>query len=227
MGSVIGSITDAIGLTQHGNERKAAKLAAQASAQGFAMSKESIALAKEQLAFQKQQYTDWQGIYGDIQTNLGDYYNSLTPDKIATLGLENQQREFQVVNDSIKRDFAQRNLQNSGQETATKTNAAYSNASARAQIRTNAPKEVAAEKLKFLGVGLGQGTQLLSNIGNAASNITNSFSSGVNSRTNIAGQYLSQQTSLATTGMQNTAQILSNFSYLPGGGPKGGAGYGR
>lgn len=209
MGSIFGGITDAIGLTNHAGEKKAAAAAASNAAAANAMSAEQIQLAKDQLDFTKEQYTDWKNIYGDIQTNLGEYYKNLTPDKITALGLENQQREYQQVEASIKRDFAQRGLSNSGQETTASTIAKVQNATARAKIRSSADQDVVNEQLKFLGVGLGQGTELLGVVGNAANNVTNAFNTGINSRTNIANSYLGRATAIGTTGMQNMGSIAN------------------
>ena len=90
MGDVVGGITDAIGLTNNKGEKEAAKNAARAADNSYALSKEAI-------EFQKEQYKDWKAVYGDIQTNLGDYYKNLTPEKIISVGLTNQQKEYQAA----------------------------------------------------------------------------------------------------------------------------------
>ncbi len=214
MGGIIGGITDAIGLTDHAGERKAANAANAANAQALVMSKEQIELAKEQLQFQKDQYGDWKDVYGDVQENLGTYYKNLTPDKLVTLGLENQQREFQAVDTSIRRELAQKGLTNSGVEQAVTSDIAFKNASARATIRTNADQTANEEKMKFLGIGLGQGTQMLGIIGNAAANVTNAYSNAVNSRTSIAGSYIGQKTALSVQRQDTMGQVAG--SYLGG-----------
>jgi len=216
MGSVFGGITDAIGLTDYKGEKQAAAASAAASRHGYELSKEQIEMAKEQIAFTKEQYADWQNIYGDLQENLGEYYKSLTPEKLTTLGLENQQREFQQVDTALRREFAQKGITGSGEETAALTGVAYSNAAARAKIRASADKTVAEEKLKFLGVGLGQGSQLLAGVGDAASNVTQAYSTGIGSRTSIAQSYISQQTALSKANMEFTRDMASiGTSYLP------------
>jgi len=216
MGSIVGGITDAIGLTNHAGEKKAAAAAAENAAAANAMSAEQIQLAKDQLEFTKDQYTDWKNIYGDIQTNLGNYYKNLTPDKLVSLGLEKQQQEYQAVEKSIARDFAQRGLSNSGQETTASTVAKVQNATARATIRSSGDQMAAEEKLKFLGVGLGQGTQLLSTVGNSAANVTNSFATGINSRTSMANSYLSQSTNLGVANMNAMSDVISSAAYIAG-----------
>lgn len=208
MGKVFGGITDAIGLTDHKGEKKAAQAASAANAQAVAMSKEQIELAKEQLDFQKEQYQDWNNIYGDIQKNLGDYYENLSPDKLVAMGLQNQQREFQQVSTAIKRDMAQRGLSNSGLDVNANVVAGLQNATARAAIRTNAQQMANEQKMGFLGIGLGQGTQMLGQINNAAANVTSSFSNAVNSRTSAANNYLNRQNNLTALNMDSNQQMF-------------------
>lgn len=209
MGKFVGGITDAIGLTDNKGEKRAAAAAAEASAQGYALSKEQIQMAKDELQFQKDQYQDWKNVYGDIQENLGDYYKTLTPEKITTLGLENQQKEYQAVQAAIERDLTQRGLTGSGIEAKELTSAAVSNAVARAQIRSTAEDTATEKKMQFLSLGLGQGTQMLGTIANSASNVTGAYSSAVANRTSTANAYLNTYSNLATTGMSNMGKIAS------------------
>ena len=202
MGKIVGGITDAVGLTDHEGERKAAKAASSANSAAIQLSKEQLEMAKAELQFQKDQYQDWKNIYGDMQENLGNYYKNLDPDQVATMGLQNQQREYQQVRNSIERDFAQRGLTNSGQETSSLATTAVQNATARASIRENAAQATAERKMQFLGLGLGQGTQMLGLVGNASNNVTNAFSSAVNSRTNMANSYLNSSTQLSMANMK-------------------------
>lgn len=218
MGSIIGKVTDAVGLTNHEAEEDAARLAQQNSAAGFALSKEQIALMKEQLEFQKEQYEDWKGIYGDIQDNLGEYYNDLNEDDLVALGLQNQQREYQEAVKLIKRDAAQRGITDSGLEFAATTSATFQNAEARAKIRTGGAKEVAEQQLSFLGVGLGQGAQLLGNINNASSNVNNAFNTGVNARTNTAANFIQQRTQFGLANIEAMGQIVGTAVGFAGGG---------
>ncbi len=208
MGGIVGGITDAIGLTNNKGEKAAARAASEANAQSYALSKEQIALAKEQLEFQKSQYADWKEIYGDIEENLAEYYKELTPTKLTAMGLENQQREFQAARTAIARDYAQRGLTGSGMEAATGTALTYANAEARARIRTEAPEKTVQAKLGFLGVGLGQGAGLLSNVNAAASNVNTAYSTGVNSRTAMANSYIGQQTQFSTNNTNAMGQLV-------------------
>ena len=208
MGDVIGGITDAVGLTNRKGEKKAAQAAADANKAAVAMSKEQIDFSKEQLEFQKEQYADWEAVYGSLQQNLGDYYNSLDADELVTLGLENQQKECQAVETSIRRDAAQRGLKNSGLEYYEVNKAKVGNAIARASIRTSGDKMVAEEKLKFLGVGLGQGTALLGNVGSSANTVTSAYNSGINSRNNFGNSYINQSTQLGVQNMNSMGDLI-------------------
>lgn len=204
MGKVLGKVTDAIGLTDYEGQEKAAKSAANAQGQALAMT-------KEQLAFQKEQYADWKAVYGDIQTNLGQYYKSLTPDKITALGLENQQREFQVAMSEVDAEFARRGISpDSGLAVATKAKGTFQNAEARAKIRSGADQAVAEAKLGFLGVGLGQGAQMLGIIGNA-------YNTGINSQTGIATNAQNNYTQRSGNNMGFVNDIAGTaFGFLKG-----------
>lgn len=206
MGKVFGKVTDAIGLTDYEGQEKAAKNANAANAQ-------ALALTKEQIAFQKEQYADWKNVYGDLQKNLGEYYKNLTGEKITALGLQNQQAEYQRAVTALEEEATQRGISGSGMEFAVKSNLTFNNAEARARIRTESDQKVAEQKLGFLGVGLGQGTQMLGIIGNA-------YNTGINARTNTANNYMNQYTNLSSnnTGfVQGIAGTAAGY-YLPAGG---------
>lgn len=222
MGSIVSGITDAIGLTDTAGEKRAAEAAAAAQAQTAAMSKEQIELMKEQLQFQKDQYSDWKAVYGDIQENLGEYYNNLTGDKIATMGLQNQQKEYQAAVKAIEKDAAQRGIANSGVEYATKSAATFQNAAIKADIRSTADQKAAEQKLGFLGVGLGQGTQMLGEINNAASNVNTAFNTGIGATTQFATNQLSRSTTLNTNNTNAIGEVVgSAIGWASGGASKG------
>lgn len=207
MGNFIGKVTDTIGLTDHAGEKRAAEAATNAQNGANEMSKDAIDFQKQQLEFQKEQYADWNNVYGDIQKNLGDYYKNLDPDKLVSLGLENQQKQFQQVQDSIKRDFAQRGITNAGQEIALTANNAVQNATAKAAIRTNADQTANQAKMNFLSLGLGQGTQMLGTINNASANVGSAYNAGVNSLSNSAASYLNKSTQYGVQSMQSMADL--------------------
>lgn len=201
MGKIVSTVTDAVGLTDTKGQEKAAKGAAAAQAN-------SLAMTKEQLAFMKEQYADWKAVYGDVQTNLGTYYKNLTPEKITALGLENQQREFQIASAEVDKMFAQKGIApTSGMAVHTKATATFQNAEARAKIRSSAEQDVADEKLKFLGVGLGQGAQMLGTISNA-------YNTGITTQANVGNNSLNNSTSLSQSNSNTMGDI---FGFLSGG----------
>lgn len=200
MGKIFGKVTDAVGLTDYAGQEKAAKAAGASSAA-------ALALTKEQIAFQKEQYADWKAVYGDLQKNLGEYYKKLTPEKVTALGLENQQKEFQAAMEQVDANFARRGIsQDSGIVQATRAKATFQNAEARATIRTNAEQKVQDAKLGFLGVGLGQGTQMLGIVGNA-------YNTGINSQTGIATNAMSNYTQRSANNANTVGDL---FGFLSG-----------
>lgn len=202
MGGIVGGITDAIGLTDHKGQAKAQASADRAAGNSYALSKEAI-------AFQKEQYKDWKAIYGDIQENLGEYYKNLTPEKLTSVGLVNQQKEYQMMKLNLEKEFAQKGISGSGVETAMKTSLAFQNAEARAGIRTGAEEAVAEKKLQFLGVGLGQGTAMLGNIAGVTT-------AGAATQANIAGQYLGQATQYGTNNQAAMSDLIGSAAYIAG-----------
>jgi len=175
MGSVVSKVTDAVGLTDNAGAEDARAQSAQSAA--F-----SQAMTKEQLEFQKEQYEDWKDIYGDLQENLGEYYNNLDPEDYEARGLQAVQKDFQMAKDRAETSLAQRGLSSSGIQAATDVAMESQAAMGRANVRMNAPDQVANMKQGFLGLGLGQGTQML----------------GI-------------QAGVANTGAQTGASMASNF----------------
>ena len=204
MGKIVGKVTDAVGLTDNKGAASAAKASAAAGAAATAMS-------KEQIEFAKKQYEDWKKIYGPIETNLGEYYKNLTPEKLTSLGLQNQQKEFQIAQAATAQDMAQRGITDSGIDIAAQTNLKFQNATARATIRTDAEQKVAEQKLQFLGVGLGQGSGLLANVGNASA-------TAVGAQTSLANAARSQYTSLSTANMSAMGDLVGAGAFLATGG---------
>lgn len=163
----IKSATDAIGLTDHKGAEKAREQSAKAQ-------QASIDMTEEQLAFQREQYEDWKNIYGDLQENLGNYYTSLDPKDYEARGLQAVQQEYQAAKTNLDRSLAQRGISSSGLQAAADTSFSQQLASARADVRLKAPDTVAMEQMKFLGLGLGQGTEMLGiNAGVAKQGATN------------------------------------------------------
>lgn len=199
----MGFVTDAIGLTDHKGAKKAQKAAAQQAQQSYELSLENI-------EFQREQYADWQNIFGPIQDNLGDYYKNLSADKITTLGLENQQREFQNMSRQLNQQFAQRGISpDSAVSASTTANLGFANATERARIRTAAPGQAAQEKLGFLAIGMGQGQALAGNIG-AAYTSGSSNLAGLSANNNQVYNSMSQANMSA---MQQLAGTVTGYTF--------------
>jgi hypothetical protein len=198
---VLNTVTDAVGLTDYKGADKAGKQAAETAAAG-------LKLTEEQVQFQREQYADWKAIYGDVQENLGKYYKELTPDRLVSLGLQNQQMEHQAAIKNIQKTFAQKGI-TTGEQNAVTAGLEFSNAEAKAKIRTSGEEAVNAQKLNFLGVGLNQGTQMLGNINNATSTAANSYS-------NTANMYQNKFTTITNNNAEMTRQVADNAASAAG-----------
>lgn len=177
----LGKITDFVGLTDYAgaeaqqNQAQATmKAGTDASVQ---MSRENIAFQKEQMNYQKEQYSDWKAVYGDLQENLGNYYNNLSGSNIASKQLANQAAEFKQAERDLTKTLAQRGISGSGMEAAARTTMAMQAANQRSTIRSSADEQAAQAKVGFLGVGLGQGSQMLGIQSQQASTVGQGFNS--------------------------------------------------
>lgn len=209
MGKVVGKITDTLGLTNHKAEQQAQNNAAMASSTAAAATQEANRLAKENLDFQRQQYRDWQTIYGELQTNLGNYYNNLGTERIVSLGLQEQQKAHQQTIQQIRQSMAQRGIQDSKFETYMLSNAEMDNSARRAGIRSSAEDLANQQKMRFLGLGLGQGSEMLGQI-NAASN------TGVSAFSNQANIYNNQFTAYSNNNAAMMRQLLDTGAEFAG-----------
>lgn len=130
---------------------------------------------KASLGFEKQKYADWQAVYGDMQKNLGSYYNTLTPDTYAARGIQEFKKSNEAELEKINTTLAQKGLLNSGTEAAVVLASGLNAAEKKAEIRSTADEVVAAEKSRFLQIGLGQNpgasySQVLANQATQANN---------------------------------------------------------
>lgn len=202
MGKPVGAITDAIGITDHESQKRAQESAASAA-------KAANVLSRENIEFQREQYRDWQSVYGEVQENLGEYFNNLGPEKVASLGLQEQQRGHQKTQEQIRQTMAQRGLGGSKFETYTQTMADIENANRRATIRATAEERSAQQRMSFLGLGLNQGAQMLGNI-NTASGM------GVSALSNQANMYTSQFGTFANNNAAMMRQIVDSGFEMAG-----------
>lgn len=224
MGEIVGGITDALGLTDYKGQRRAQDNAAAAARDANQLSRENMEIVKEMseanLNFQKEQYNDWKAVYGELQENLGEYFNNLGPEKVTALGLQEQQRAHQQSEEQIKRTMAQRGLGDSKFETYVQTISDVDNANKRATIRATAEERSAQQRMSFLGLGLGQGTQMLGHINSAAgmgiSGQNQAAGMGINALTNQANMYNNQFGVFANNNAAMMRQILGTGSEVAG-----------
>jgi len=194
VGDAIGGITDAFGLTDHKGE-------AAARQQSQQQADRSYGLTKEQIKFQRDQYNDWKSIYGPLQEDLGTYFKNLTGNKLAAQHIEAIQLESQKAQTNVDAALAQRGLSQSGLEAQALMQNQFSAASQKANIRANADQLANQQKMGFLGLGLGQGTQMLginaqvSN--NGASNAASMSNNALNNATSLAKANMSAVGSMA------------------------------
>lgn len=186
--------------------------------EGLDIAREGVAVAREETEFQRSQYNDWKDVYGDLQENLGEYYNTLGPERIISMGLQAEQVEFQKARNAITKSLHQRGISGSGVEGAALTSLEGQHYTNRASVRATAEQKVQEQKLNFLGVGLGQGAQLLGTLAqttgqqqNAYSNITQSYGGQTNAY-NVASSAYSQR--VGAYNQQGTNLMNISQSYL-------------
>lgn len=144
-----------------------ASAAKKASSSANAATAASSAATAEQLAFAKEQYNDWKNVFGDVQDNLAAYYKNLTPDAIEASGIQNINQQYSQANKQITQSLAQRGISSSGLEGQAMVDLAQKQAQDTANIRVQAPIMAAQEKMKFLALGLNQGTAAAASVGSA------------------------------------------------------------
>lgn len=180
--------------------------------------------SQAQIDFQKQQYSDWKDVYGDTQDNLASYYNNLTPDSIEALGISKIQ---QAHNNSVKQldqQLAQRGLGSSGAEALGLTMLEQNKANNIANVRANAPQQVADKQMQFLGLGLGNQSALQQGIAGAYGNQANiagqqaiAYGNQAGSAYNTAGQAIGSGINNYMTyqALQNQPALLNKSPVIP------------
>ena len=203
-GGLIGKATDFVGITNHKGQKQDQQRADNMANSSMAATQANIEMQREQLQFMKDQYADWKAVYGDIQKNLGDYYKNMSKDteiaKINTnlsFNLQALATEYGAAEKQIQRQMMQAGLAGSGVQAAANTQTTNLYASDRAKARaqanleiSNAPDTVAQKQMGFLGVGLGQGQGLLSNMTAQAGNAGNAYNSAASIGANLSGNYM-------------------------------------
>jgi len=191
MGKVLGDVTDTLGLTDHEGQKAARKQAKRESDRSYK-------LTTEELAFQRDQYNDWKDIYGPLQEDLGTYYKNLNGDKLTAQHLQAIQQESQKAQTNVDAALAQRGLSGSGLEANALMQNQFNTAAQKANVRANSDQIAAQQKMGFLGLGLGQGTQMLGINANVSNN-------GASNTSSLSANALNNSTALSqmNTGVMN------------------------
>ena len=184
--AVVGAAAIGAG-TSYMSSSKASKQADSARQSADAAAALQYEASMEQLAFNKQQYEDWQSIFGPVQQNLASYYKNLSPDTVASLGLQNIEQEYTRSTQQLDQALAKRGITNSGATEAGLTQLEQTRMLGRAQVRNDAPNIVAQQQANFLNIGMGQQSQLQQGINNAYTN-----------QMNVHGQAYANQMGLAS-----------------------------
>lgn len=143
----------------------------------------SLEAAEAQIDWEKEMYADWKAIYGDIEQNLANYYENLTPEYYASMGLEAFNLEYQTSQTRMSENLAQRGIAaDSGIATSLESQNELGAAETRAGIRRDAASSAAAEKSNFLQIGMG------SNPSAGVSNAYSQATKNANQNSQIANQ---------------------------------------
>lgn len=181
--------------------------ASKASSSARAATAASSEASAEQLAFAKEQYNDWKNVFGDVQDNLAAYYKNLTPDAIEASGIQNINQQYSQANKQITQSLAQRGISSSGLEGQAMVDLAQKQAQDTATLKIQAPMMAAQEKMKFLALGLNQGTAAAASVGSA-------YNTQASLAANQANMYNQQAASSAAgIGSSLSSGINSYISY--------------
>lgn len=205
---MLDGITDAVGLTNYGDQRDAENRAASAAAKS---SDQAYAINKENLAFQKEQYNDWAAIYKPMQEQLADYYSSddSTNYQVAQ-SLQSEAAGSQAAVTALQAELAQRGIAGSGIEAAALSNISASSAQNRSNIRASADDIKAQNQMNFLGLGLGQGTSMLGINATSANAAANTLQSSANSLNSVQTSYANMQNQARMNMNDNMAKLGSS-----------------
>jgi len=154
------------------------------------------AASAQQLAFQRQQYADWQAAYGPIQDNLSNFYQNLTSDSLVASGLKNYEQQYQATEQQLQRSFAQRGV-DSGAQDALNQQSALATAEYKANLRNDAPLQVARLQQGFLD----------HNVQNPAGQ---GVASSLGQQASMFGQRANQLQQQANIGFQNAGNAIQS-----------------
>lgn len=158
-------------------------------------SKQAADASQAQLEFEYEKYDDWKATYGAIQDNLANYYQNITPEYYAAIGLEAFEQQQQASMTRIEESLAQRGLSDSPLAASIEAQSELDAAETRASIRRDAPAQARQEQSNFLAMGLG-------------ANPANSVSNALAQKANYAQNYATQSEMAAGRAWGNTFSTI-------------------
>ncbi len=148
--------------------------------------------SQQQLEFQKQLHDEWQGIFGPIQDNLSSYYQNLSSDTIASLGIQNIEKQYVQSRQNLDTALAKRGITDSGATVSGLSQLESARMLGKAEVQTQAPMQAAQQKLGFLNAGLGIQGGINQGISSAYTNQMNVLGQQSTAQLAQANQYSSQ-----------------------------------
>ncbi len=109
----------------------------------------ALELSDEQLQFQQDRYNAWESTYGSISKNLTNYYSTLSSESLIASSIKNLDTQFKSTQKNIQRSFAQRGIDSAAQDYLNQESQ-LGLAESKAEIRSNAPMQVAQMQSGFL-----------------------------------------------------------------------------
>lgn len=109
---------------------------------------------EEILQAQETSLEAWRGVYGDTEQNLREFYNNLTPQRLAATGLAQHQKQLEAAQVEIDRSFTQRGIYAPAARASLKQQALLESAKTKAKIRSESELKAAEAKQGFLSLGL-------------------------------------------------------------------------
>lgn len=166
-------------------------------------SKAAAKASDAELQFNQQRYDDWKAVFGPVQDNLSAYYSNLTPAYYEAVGLEAFELENNRALEGINTMLAQRGITDSGIAAQFKQEAALEAASARANIRRQAPVQAAGDQQAFLALGMGSNPadSVANTLGRNAASARNSANAAASSQADTFSNLTKSVGSLAEIGL--------------------------
>ncbi len=161
--------------------------------------------SEAQIEFEREQYDDWKELYGPIEQNLATYYQGVTPETYAAVGLEDYNEQYQKSVERMNETFAQRGiLPSSGIAASTAAQGELAASEARANIRVSAEQQAINDKTNFLQIGMGQ------NPSNSMSQALGQQAALATQQSNLANQAAGQAWSSAASAIPSAIFAYQN-----------------